>query len=328
MAALYITSSENGSGKTTVCAGIGKLLMADGKKVGYFKPIISDGTQTTSEADGDAGFMKSLFSLDGSAETLSPVISSRGNLAGNIKEVYAKASQGKDVMIVEGISDQNWASREIAETLDAGIIVVEAYSEGLLKAVENARDMGKPLLGIIITKVPKNRLEQARADVSATGVNVLGMLPEDRVLSAMSIGELTESIHGEILRGAEHSDELVENIMLGAYAVDPGPEYFSRKENKAVVLKSSRPDMQMAAMETSSRCLVLTGDTPLNPTVIDRAEEKDIPIIIAGDNTDTIVASIEETLLKTRFHQETKLARLTELIEQNVDVPAVTKGLG
>jgi len=101
LAALYITSSETGSGKTAICAGIGRQLITGGKKVGYFRPVISDGTQKTSEANGDAGFMRNILSLEGSAETLNPVISSRGNMSGNVKEVCLKISQGKDVVIIE-----------------------------------------------------------------------------------------------------------------------------------------------------------------------------------------------------------------------------------
>ncbi|MEE8418847.1 MAG: DRTGG domain-containing protein, partial [Dehalococcoidales bacterium] len=80
--------------------------------------------------------------------------------------------------------------------------------------------------------------------------------------------------------------------------------------------------------ETSSRCLVLSGDTPLNPTVLDRAEEKDIPIILTGDDSATVAASIEDALLKNKFHQENKLARLTELMEQHLDIQAIKKRLG
>lgn len=328
MAALYITSSEKGSGKTAICAGLGKLLAAEGRQVGYFRPVISDGQNTTAGADGDAVFMNNLFSLDTSVDILSPVISSRGSLAGSIKETCAKASQGKDVMIIEGSSDQYWASAEVADALDAGVIVVESYSPRMLKGVAEAKGIGKSLLGVILNKVPKNKLEQALSDAAAAGVNIFGALPEDRVLYAMSVGELAEAIHGEMLRGAEKSAELVENLMFGAYVVDPGPLYFGRKDNKAVLLKSERPDMQMAAMETSTRCLILSGDTPMNSTVLDRAEEKDIPIILTGDDSAAVAASIEDALLRNKFHQENKLARLTELMEQHLDLQAIKKRLG
>ena len=116
--------------------------------------------------------------------------------------------------------------------------------------------------------------------------------------------------------------------MLGALALDPGPDYFGRKANKAVVLRSERSDMQMAAIETSSRCLVLAGDTPPNPLVLDRAERKNIPVILARDDVSTLVDSIEDALLNTRFNQQNKMAKLTEIMEQHLDFQTVSKGLG
>ncbi len=332
MVALYVTSSEKGSGKTAVCAGLGSHLLSGGKKVGFFKPVISDGTTTSARVDSDTEFIKGLFPLAESTETLSPVISSRGSLAVSIKETCAKVSQGKDVVIIEGISDQYWAAGEITEALDARVIIVEPYSRGLPKMVENTRTIGKSLLGVVLNKVPKTRMEQARTEASAqlekAGVSLLGVLPEDRILLTLTIGELAECVQGEIIYGAEQSAELVENLMLGALALDPGPDYFGRKDNKAVVLKSERSDMQMAAMETSSRCLVLTGDTPLNPVVLNTAEKKHIPIILARDNIPALVANIEDALVKTRFNQQNKLPKLTEVMKQHLDFQKIVDGLG
>ena len=159
-------------------------------------------------------------------------------------------------------------------------------------------------------------------------INILGVLPEDRTLFAPTIGELAEHIQGEILSGAEKSADLVENFMLGAMCVDPGPEYFSRKANKGVVVRSERPDMQMAALETTTRCLVLTGSTAPNPVVLARAAEKNVPVITARDDVTTIVTNIEDTLGKTRFNQKNKLPKLTEIMEQHFDFQTVYKGLG
>ncbi|MBA7648149.1 Phosphate acetyltransferase [subsurface metagenome] len=332
MSALYITSSVKGSGKTALCAGLGKHLMAEGKKTGFFKPVISDGKNTSARVDSDTEFIKGVFSLGESTDTLSPVISSRGNLTNNIKETYAKVSQSKDVMIIEGPSEQYQTAGNIVKALDAKVLIVEAYSKELLKTIDSFKDFGKSLLGVVLNKVPKTRMEQARAKASTrlgkAGTNLLGVLPEDRVLLTLTIGELAECIQGEILYGAGQSAELVENLMLGALALDPGPDYFGRKANKAVVLRSERSDMQMAAIETSSRCLVLAGDTPPNPLVLDRAERKNIPVILARDDVSTLVDSIEDALLNTRFNQQNKMAKLTEIMEQHLDFQTVSKGLG
>ncbi len=328
MVSLYITSPEKGSGKTAVCAGLGKQLLAGGKKTGFFKPIIS-GAQSE---DGDSEFIKHLFSLSESVDLLSPLISSGNSLADSIKQACAKVSQGKDVLIIEGTADQYQFSREIVKALDAKVLIVEAYSKELLAAIDSYRDFGKSLLGVVLNKVPKTRLEQTRADAATqleqAGIKLLGVLPEDRSLLVLTIGELAEHVQGEILFGAGKSAELVENLMLGALTLDPGPDYFGRKTNKAVVLKSERADMQLAAMETSSRCLVLSGDSPPEQIVLDRAKKKNIPVILARDDVTSLTASIENAMVNNRFNQQNKMPKLTEIIEQNLDFQLVNQGLG
>ena len=333
MAALYVTSVEKGSGKTAVCAGLGKHLLSDGKKIGFFKPLITATKSPPKKGiDSDVAFTKQLFALKEPVDLLCPVFSDATKLRNKIKEAYAKVSQGKDVVIVEGISDQSQAARDIVEALDARVIIVESYSEESLKAMNSYKDFGEHLLGIVLNKVPRSQVEQVRSATSAqfgqAGVNILGVLPEDRALFTLTIGELAECIQGEILSGAEKSAELAENIMLGALCVDPGPDYFGRKANKVVVVRSERPDMQLAALETSTRCLVLTGDAAPQSVVLDRAEEKNVPIILARDDTTAIVANIEDALGKTRFNQENKLPELSEIMEQHFNFQAVYKGLG
>ncbi|MFC2010365.1 DRTGG domain-containing protein [Chloroflexota bacterium] len=319
MVALYVTSSGKGSGRTAVCVGLGKHLLDKGKKVGFLKPV-----PDKSAGDDGIDFIKRLFSLDEPADTLSP------GTAG-VKEAYGKVSQGKDVIIVDGPSERK-ASGDIVKTLSAKVLVVEAYSKELLKTAGAYKEFGESLLGVVLNKVPKDRMEQARSEASEildkAGIKLLGVLPEDRILSSITIGELAEVVKGEVLRGVERSAELVENVMLGALGVDPGPDYFGRKDNKAVVLRSERPDMQMAAMETSTRCMVLTGDTPLQQVVLARAEEKDMPIILVKDDVTSVVDSIEAVLAKPGLNQENKLPRLIEIMEQNLDFQALDKGLG
>ena len=332
MVTLYVISSEK-AGKTAICAGVGKQLLRDGKKVGFFKPIIADSEKVSMEdANSDAEFIKHIFNLEEPVDYLCPVITDQDKLVNNIKEAYAKVSQGKDVVIVEGISEQSQASYQIAEALDASVIIVEGYSKDLPKVKNGYKDFGEHLLGVVLNKVPRSRLEYVRNELSAqfgeTGVNILGVLPEERALSALTVGELAENIQGEILNSSERSEELVENFMLGAMCVDHGPEYFGRKANKAVVVRSERPDMQLAALETSMRCLVLSGNTAPVPAVSYSAEAKGIPIVIAKEDPVGIVASVEDTLGKTRFNQVKKLPRITEIMEQHFDFKALYQGLG
>jgi len=331
LVALYVTSSEAATGKTAVCAGLGKQLLSDGKKVGFFKPRIAE-TGAVEGVDGDTVFIKRIFALAEPVDSLCPVISERGNLPDRVKEAYARVSRGKDLVIVEG-DGLDEASHAVAEALDAKVIIVEGYPGQSLKAmVDGYKDFGENLLGVILNKVPGNRLEQVREEISTQfgsgGMNILGVLPENRALLTLAVGELAQHIQGEILNNAEKSGELVENLMLGAKSADPGPEYFSRRINKAVVLRSERPDMQLAALETPTKCLVLSGDTPLIPSVLYGAEVANVPIISTKADIISILTSIEDALASIKFSQEAKLPRLAEIMEQYFNFQALYKGLG
>ena len=334
MVTLYVTSSERATGKTAICAGLGKYLLSDGRKVGFLKPLIAGGNNLPIEgSDSDTVFMKHILALEEPLDYLCPVISDQSNLINSVREAHAKVSPGKDVVIVEGYGLDK-ASYIIAGALGAMVIIIESYSEQSPKAelIDSYKGFGEHLLGVVVNKVPRSRLEQVSEEMAArfgeAGISILGVLPEDRTLFALTVAELAQYIQGEILSHADKSAELVENFMLGAKAVDPGPEYFSRKTNKAVVVRSERPDMQLAALETPTTCLVLSGDTPPIPTVLYGAEVKNIPIILTKADTTSIVTSIEDALGNAKFNQEKKLPKLTEIMKQRFDFQALYRGLG
>jgi hypothetical protein len=330
LAALYVTSLYAGAGKTAVCAGLGRHLQGDGRRVGFFKPIVSE-IKNPEATDSDAQFMKHILALKEPVNSLCPVIGGQGELTSKIKQAHAKVSKGKDVVIVEGVWRQRpggkpiEASYQVVAALDARVIIVEPYSEGLSTAMSIYRDFGENLLGVVVNKVPRSRVEHLYNQLS--GVDILGVLPEDRVLISLTVGELAEHIGGEILNCAEKSSELVEDFMLGAMTVDSGLDYFGRKANKAVVVRGERPDMQLAALETSTKCLVVSGVPPIH-TVLRRAEDRGIPIILTKGDTVSTVNSIELALGKTRFNQEKKLSRLGEIMEQQFNFQALYRGLG
>jgi BioD-like phosphotransacetylase family protein len=152
----------------------------------------------------------------------------------------------------------------------------------------------------------------------------LGVIPENRVLLAITIGELAESLGGKILNSPDKSGELVENYMLGALVVDSGLDYFGRKNRKAAIIRHDRPDMQLAALETSTACLVLGGsEKPPMASVFYKAESRGVPVIATGAALNDIVTTIEKAMLKTRLNQTKKLAKLAEAVGQNLDIKAL-----
>jgi BioD-like phosphotransacetylase family protein len=331
LAALYVTSPYAGAGKTAVCAGLGRHLLSDGKKVSFFKPLVAE-IKSPEAVDSDAQFMKQVLALKEPVGSICPVIGGKGKLATKIKQAYAKVAKGKDIVIVEGVWRQRpggkpaEASREVVEALDARVIIIEPYSEKLPAVTADYQDFGEHLLGLVVNKTPASRVKQLPKQLS--GVDILGVLPEDRMLLSLTVAELAEHIGGEILNSADRASEPAESFMLGAMTLDSGLDYFGRKDGKAVVIRGERPDMQLAALETSTRCLVLSGGVSPSHTVLRKAEDKGVPIILVKGDTTSTVNSLELALGRGKFNQDKKLPRLTEIMEEHFNFKALYKGLG
>jgi BioD-like phosphotransacetylase family protein len=305
---LYIVSAEEAAGKTAVCAGLAINFLNQGKNVGYLKPQAAG-----KSSDGDIAFMKQALGLE-------DVV--------NAPDVI----KGRDIVLVESmigpkVSDAKNTLGAVKE-MRARVIAVEAYNGQDSKYTDIYKWFAESLLGVVINKVPVSQMksvrEKAAARFSAAGIKMLGVIPENRVLLAITIGELADIIKGKILNNPEKSGELVENYLLGAMVVGSGVDYFVRKSNKAAIIHQDRADMQMAALETPTKCLVLCGSSqPPIYNVIQKAASRGVPVITTDASTSEIIAGIEEALSKSRLHQEKKLSGLGELVKQNLDIKAV-----
>ena len=307
MGVLYVVSVEEATGKTAICAGLTRNLINDGKKVGYLKPQVTEKDGT----DGDVVFMKQVTRL-------TDVV--------NAHDII----QGRDVVLVEnrlGPDTDAAATKDAcgsAREMKAKVIAVEAYPGAGAKYTDIYKGFGDSLLGVVINKVPESQLkrvkEKAEKELGAAGIKLLGAIPENRAVFAITVGELAESIRGKILNDSEKTNELVENYMLGALIVDSGLEYFGRKSNKAAIIRQDRPDMQLAALETATRCVVLSGSSePPMYNVLQKAESRGIPVISTDAATSDIIASIEDALSKSRISQEQKLANLAAIVKKGID---------
>lgn len=305
MGVLFIVSAEAAAGKTALCAGLATNFLNDGRKVGYLKSPAGD--------DGDTAFMKQVQGL--------AIVGESG--LGDHDIVLAEGNLGPGAA-----AEMSQAAFTAARKMKANVVAVEVYSKETSRFLDVYQGFGGSFLGVVINKVPASQLKRVREEagsrLATLGLKLLGIIPENRVLLAMTVGELAESLKGKILNQPEKSDVLVENYMLGALVVDSGLDYFGRKSRKAAIIRHDRPDMQLAALETSTACLVLGGgEKPPMANVLYKAESRGIPIIATGAAVNDIVTVIEATLLKTRLHQTQKLTRLAEAVRQNLDMKAL-----
>ncbi len=347
MTALQIVSFDSCC-KTTLAAAIGKKLLNAGKKVGYVKPlhVIEKGEKDDCP---DAVFMKKALELDAS-EVLCPIHISQEdlwkslsedaeNFGGKIKAACGKTAANRDVLLVEspggvkGDKVAELAAVTLADKLSSKVIIVVCYSTGYRdqELIQFAKKLGDKLIGLIINRVPETKATALQKEASEflknENIALLGVLPESRALLGISVAEIAAAIGGDLLTSPDKAGDLVENVMLGAMTPDSGRDYFNRLKNKAVVTRSERSDMQLAALETSVKCLIISGGKPTISVMV-KAEDKKVPIVVADGGIQDIVAGIERALSAAKFNNTGKLQAVTGLLEGRVDLKALNTALG
>ena len=354
MVTLHIASTERFSGKSALCIGLGRSFQRRGYALGYLKPVsTSDRVLPERTSDEDANFMKQVFGLSEPLDVLAPVtltsFATEAILKGQspvdyqqrLKAAYDRVIDGKDVLILEGGGNLRegyllgLSPPLVSELFDARELVVVKYNSDT-QIVDDALAahaiLDDSLLGVVFNVVPRQRLpflkDVVRPFLAARGVTVLAALPRERVLSSVSVGELVEGLASELLCGEEYTDELVEHLMVGAMNVEAALRYFRRKPNKAVITGGDRPDIQLAALETSTKCLILTGNLEPSPIILGRAEEIGVPVLLVKDDTLTTVQTIESFVGKTRFHQPKKIQCFERLLAEHFDFDKLHEALG
>jgi BioD-like phosphotransacetylase family protein len=353
MATLYITSTETFSGKSALCVGLAKRLQRDGFRIGYMKPVSTGVRLAAGLVDEDAEFFKQMFGLPDPLEDMVPVGiaprtvelilrgEDRTDFVAKLKAAYERIAQGRDVVILEGGCNLREGylvglpTPQVGDLLNARELVVIKYGEDLqvLDDALTARTrLGESLLGVVLNAIPRQHMpfvqEVVKPALEEREVPVLAVLPQERLLLSISVGELAEFLSGKILCGGDKVDELVEHLMVGAMSVDSALTYFRRKPNKAVITGGDRPDIQLAALETSTKCLILTGNLQPSPIILGRAEEVGVPMILVRQDTLSAVEIIERFFGKTRFHQQKKVERFEEMLEDRFDFEQLYDVLG
>ena len=194
MKTLYIASVEEAAGKTALCAGICQQLLDANKKVAFLKPVAITGeSKPNGEVDPDTSFIAATLEIEGlpslsltHRDLPGAIGGAEDPLTKQVKQTYTKASAGKDVVILEGMSGLGkddkltQAALKIVSVVGARVIMVLRYSSSLPWAeVAAAKEkLGDSLIGIVVNGVPESIAGSVRETVPSqaqkVGVRVLG----------------------------------------------------------------------------------------------------------------------------------------------------------
>lgn len=285
---LNVASLASGDGKTSIIAALARHWQATGKQV-------------------DCTVPDSVRTLLGLSET----------------------PPSPDMLLVEGPD---------ATQADASVLVV-AFSRDLdADAVKSAADaLGETMVGVILNQVPTYGFRLAedtlKPALGAVGLTVLGLIPETRSLFGITVDDLVKRLDARYALELESGDALVEHLMVGANVLDAedfpaGPEYYGQRTNKAVIGRGDRPDFHWSAIDTPTRCVILTGNFEPIPYLLAKAEERQVPIAVVEQDTLDILDTLEDIFAGPALDSEAKLTAFTSLVESSIDTSALDAALG
>lgn len=353
MRAILVTSTAPYSGKSGIALALIHELQERGLNVGYFKPfgtmpVIADGITT----DQDALYVnRCCLRKPVPLADICPIVRTQSfiesvlahevdDLSDRLVTAYASCSADRDVMVIEGHSDLyqgrsiGLSVERVAELLDATALLIDRPSGMDLPddVLTVAGSLGPRLGGVLLNWVHESQhdfvVRRVAPFLGGAGVAVLGILPYDAALSSVTVGEIVEALGGTVLCAEDRLDETVETFMVGAMGQDKALRFFRRKARKAVITGGDRADVQLAALETNTHALILTGNLPPGSLVLARAEELGVPMIMVDTDTLTAVEKMEALMGRVRLHDVTKAARIREILKQGADIDALLATFG
>jgi hypothetical protein len=335
-----------------VAVAIAKKLKDAGKSVGYFKPV---GTKSfhlstpSEDIDEDATIMKALLGMEEAASTICPVVRSKSSydellrvghdkLKKSIMQSFNRIAEGRDFVIVEGtkapwdLLHVDLSTPQIARDLDADVIALVNFSDitaidDILLQKEIFRKAGYDSIGIILVQVPpmlkKTINENIASFLEEQNLNLYGVIYNNRELFSPTVAEIQRALEGEMVLGDDKMELPIDQFIVGSMAPENALKWFRRAKDKAVITSGDRTDICLAAMETDTNLLILTGGLGPDIATLSRARERKIPIMMTANDTYTTSQIVDNLVGSVTPENKTKLLVIERLIGDALDLSSL-----
>ncbi|PSQ06238.1 hypothetical protein BRC95_05965 [Halobacteriales archaeon QS_5_68_33] len=350
---IFVTSTEEGTGKTAIAVAIAKLAQDAGRDVGYFKP---KGTRLRSPVgktrDEDPLLAMEVLGIEADLADLEPVVYSPafveeairggvdpGEIRDRVRDRYDAVAADRDLVVVEGGGRAttggivDLTDPDVAELLDARVVVVATYGKpGDADEVLAAADrFGDRLGGVVFNAVADADRDSLTTDVvpflEGRGVPVLGIVPRVTELAGVTVEELADAVGAENLTPTVPADGFVERFTVGAMGSDTALPHFRRLQHAAMITGGDRSEIQAAALQAPGvECLLLTGGLRPSSAILGKATDAGVPALLVRSDTKATVDRVEDVLHTGRTRDTGTVERMVGLLGDHADLDSLLAG--
>ncbi|MHA2244128.1 MAG: DRTGG domain-containing protein [Candidatus Hodarchaeales archaeon] len=343
MEKVVIASIGKDAGKTSLIIGLSKAL---NKKIGYLKPF---GDRLLYQKkrlwDYDSALVTNVLGLEQSPEDITigfvhsklrfmyDEVSTKEKLT----EITNNVSKNKDIVFIEGGENLSYGRSvyldplTVARSTGARLLLIvsgpnEAIIDDITFLAKCLNTDNVDLIGVIVNKVKdvENFKNLYLDTFNELGMKILGIIPNRKELTYFSMDFLCQTLLAKVLSGEKGLQNKVEHILVGAMSaaqVTKNPLWSLK--NKLIITPGDRPDMIIAALESSTAGIVLTNNIlPSDPIIESKANMANIPLLLTSTDTFTTAKQIDDMDITFTKDETEKIDLLEKLVKEHVDLSA------
>ena len=359
---VFIAATQQNDGKTTTALGLFAALRKKLGRIGFIKPVGQRFIEVEGkQIDEDSVLIDQTFGVYTPLEAMSPIavepdftrryIEEQNNefLVRRIQNSFDRAAWEKDFVIIEGTGHAGVGSvfdlsnARVACLLESKVIIVTKGGIGrpidelaLNKALFDKE--GVEVVGVILNKLLPEKLDYvrdfARRGLERLGVELLGAIPQEPLLTNPTLGQIRQTIKGQFINAREKSRRRVKKVIIGAMSSSHVMEHF--QPGTLVITPGDREDVILAALSTSTLSeaedraiagLVLSGDLLPHQRLLDLLANSEVPVIRSPLDSYAVASGIHSMTVKTLPGDVEKIDKIQALIDRYVDVDRLLEKL-
>jgi len=357
---VFIAATRQNDGKTTASLGLIAALQQFFPRVGYIKPVGQRFVEIEDEKiDEDTVLMDAVYRLNTPLVDMSPIavepdftrkyLQAANNeaLVKKIQKAFDRVAWEKDFVLCEGSGHAGVGSvfdlsnARVAKLLGAKVIIVS--QGGIGKPIDEIalnqalfEKEGVEIIGVILNKVLGEKVDYvadfARRGLKRKGLELLGVLPFQKILRNPSMELIREELGAQLLNPTANLGMLVNDVVVGAMSAQNAIGYF--KAGSLLITPGDREDIVLAACASlelhegaKMAGIVLTGGLRPGENILKIIRTIETPFMLAKDDSYEVASTVNNLIVKTRPADAEKISLIRDIVAQNVNVKKIIESL-
>jgi BioD-like phosphotransacetylase family protein len=357
---VFIAATRQNDGKTTASLGLIAALQEHFPRIGYIKPVGQRFVEIEEQKiDEDTVLMDAVYRLNCPLVDMSPIavepdftrkyLEAANNeaLVRRIQDAFDRVAWEKDFVLCEGSGHAGVSSvfdlsnAQVAKALGCKVVIVS--QGGIGKPIDEVclnqalfEKEGVEIIGVILNKVLEDKVEYIRKfagrGLKRKGLELLGIIPHESLLSSPSIALIRDELGAELLNEPHTLSTLVDDVVVGAMGAQNAIQFFKR--GVLLITPGDREDIVLAActgLDSQSgeimAGIVLTGGMRPSESVLKVIRTMPIPVLLARQDSYRVASRVHDLTVKTRPDDAEKISLIRDLIAKYVDVKKIVKSL-